>query len=140
MRFRPVRLLFRLLSRIPGFAGLLGDGTTKADQAIDKEADRCRKRRKALVDKLRQGTPLLLAATLTSCQTVRELRKEGINPSFTQRVRLHYYDIVIGTDNVKDRIRDWEPLEQGNGDTDNRDTADAGRHVGLPTGDAVGAP
>jgi len=110
---KPIPVLFKILVRIPGPVGLWAGRIVKASHGLDEEADRCRKKRKDLIDIVRSRgllIPFLLLSTLLSlgCQTTKELKAEGFKPTLIEKVELNYCDTVIAIDDAKDSVEDWE--------------------------------
>jgi hypothetical protein len=117
MKLQPVKMLVRLLRRVPGRAGAAASAVAKADKHIDRVADLGRRRRAELMERIRRASApcavlFLLALTPFGCVSARQLRSEGCEVSCMQRMELGFWDALLWLDGCKDAVRDWMPFGQ----------------------------
>ncbi len=77
----------------------------RGGKELDKGADKARDHKKNLVEDIRRSGSMflvLVALTLSGCQTTTDLRAEGYEVTRWQAIRLNICDIIIKADDIKD--------------------------------------
>ncbi len=82
------------------------------DKGLDVAADVARSSRERMVDQIRKNygklSIVLILLLATGCQTVKDLRSEGMTVTRWEATQLNVLDAIIGTDNAVDYVMDAE--------------------------------